>query len=240
MKNLFRAFYYYEVDKLARYVSFSKLHPEINLGDIVWMVNSCLDYPYYMHLSEIKNTSTAPLLVNKYNKLPKDYIPEHLVQIPNTQLYATNETVQAFLKLVAAAKLENLNLFVISAYRSIDYQAQLYREYLQVDSPDSVDTYAARPTHSEHHTGCALDICVTDQELEVFEDTPESNWLNQHAYKYGFIIRYLKDTSSLTGYRYEPWHITYVGINVAYRMHLYQIKTLEEYCVKYVDHTPYA
>ena len=63
-------------------------------------------------------------------------------------------------------------------------------------------------------------------------------WVNDNCYKYGFIVRYQQDIVPLTGYKYEPWHITYVGVEVSTAMHELGITCLEEYTVKYIDHQP--
>ena len=62
--------------------------------------------------------------------------------------------------------------------------------------------------------------------------------MNENCYKYGFIVRYQQDIVPLTGYKYEPWHITYVGSEVSQAMHDLNIRCLEEYVVKYIDHQP--
>ena len=101
-----------------------------------------------------------------------------------------------------------------------------------------MDTYSARPGHSEHQTGRAIDLCGSFGSLNDFINTPEGPWVNENCYKYGFIVRYQQDIVSLAGYKYEPWHITYVGTEVAQAMHDLNIRCLEEYVVKYIDHQP--
>ena len=89
--------------------------------------------------------------------------------------------------------------------------------------------YSAKKGHSEHQTGYAADLNSVD---ESFKDTNEYKWLNQNAFKYGFIERYKKDKEFITGYGYEPWHYRYVGIDIATKIYTENI-TFEEYCVKY-------
>lgn len=93
------------------------------------------------------------------------------------------------------------------------------------------DTYSARPGHSEHQTGYALDVCVTNEEMERL-----AIGLAEYVHEYGFIIRYPQGLTHLTGYQYEPWHITYVGKSVAAVMKQNNIQTLEEYKVKFMGH----
>ena len=74
--------------------------------------------------------------------------------------------------------------------------------------------------------------------LNVFEGSPEAKWVYENAYKYGFIVRYKENQMDVTGYIFEPWHIVYVGKDISQTMHDENIETLEEYVVKYIDHTP--
>ena len=77
---------------------------------------------------------------------------------------------------------------------------------------EQVDKDTARPGYSEHQTGLAFDIINTDPS---FDSTPEGKWLAANCYKYGFIIRYPKGKENITGFVYEPWHIRYLGVEIA-------------------------
>ena len=92
-------------------------------------------------------------------------------------------------------------------------------------------TYSAVPGHSEHETGLAIDVSGSDGKCaatDCFGDTMEAKWLAEHAAEYGFIIRYPKGKESITGYKYEPWHLRYVGVQIASEI-AEQASTLEEY-----------
>ena len=91
-------------------------------------------------------------------------------------------------------------------------------------------TYSAYPGTSEHQTGLCLDF-ITDNMTDLdesFEDTAAFRWLSENAHKYGFILRYPEDKVDLTGYKYEPWHIRFVGLDMAEKIHSCGL-TLEEY-----------
>ena len=81
------------------------------------------------------------------------------------------------------------------------------------DGEEAANKYSAKPGHSEHQTGLTYDIVSenTDTNFKTFGKTKEGQWLKDNAYKYGFIIRYPKNKTHITGYQYEPWHIRYVG-----------------------------
>jgi zinc D-Ala-D-Ala carboxypeptidase len=96
-----------------------------------------------------------------------------------------------------------------------------------MDGQEAADTYSARAGFSEHQTGLVLDLNTVDIS---FDNTNESNWLRDNSYKYGFIIRYPKGKENITGYTYEPWHIRYVGKNLAKEIYNNgDYLTLEEY-----------
>ena len=112
----------------------------------------------------------------------------------------------------AAAYEDGISLYIVSGYRSYDTQYYIYWDYVSSDGQAEADRYSARPGHSEHQTGYAFDLNSLDQS---FGDTPEGIWLKENCYKYGFIIRYPKEKESVTGYMYEPWHVRYLGKDIA-------------------------
>ena len=142
------------------------------------------------------------MIANKTYALPSTYAPRKLV----------DTFMNAFNSMQAAASTEGISLFVQSGYRSYTTQNTLYNRYVNRDGKTLADTYSARPGYSEHQSGLAADINSLDQS---FINTPEGKWLNNNCYKYGFIIRYPKGKEEQTGYMYEPWHIRYVGTDVA-------------------------
>jgi zinc D-Ala-D-Ala carboxypeptidase len=165
-------------------------------------------------------------VVNKGRALPASYVPADLV-VPDVPLAAVStaqqmhvraDTAAALEKLIAGAHIAGYELKLVSGYRSYDYQAGVYSGYVRSAGVASADTFSARPGHSEHQTGLAADLgdsggkCQLDQ---CFGDLPAGQWLARNAYKYGFIIRYQKDAQNLTGYEYEPWHVRYVGADLA-------------------------
>ena len=162
------------------------------------------------------------LIANKTYGLPSTYNPDGL----------TNETYMAFQELSADALNDGLDIYLSSGFRSYEYQNEIYNNYVEIYGQETADTFSARPGHSEHQTGLAIDVNTID---DSFADTSEAVWLEQHCYEYGFIIRYPKGKDSITGYKYEPWHIRYVGKEVAQAVHDAGIAcgdstlTLEEY-----------
>ena len=154
------------------------------------------------------------LIANKSYSLPSTYDPG---------IDAT--TVKQFGELSKSASKDGLNIYLSSGYRSYAYQNTIYNNYVSWYGKASADTFSARPGHSEHQTGLAIDVNTID---DSFADTPEAEWLEKHAHEYGFIIRYPKGKESITGYKYEPWHIRYLGVEKATAVYNSGL-TLEEY-----------
>lgn len=154
------------------------------------------------------------LLVNKQYALPSTYNP------------GVDPTAnQALKSLQQAANNAGYSMPLISAFRSYSRQKTLYNNYAARDGVALADTYSARPGHSEHQSGLAFDVGAID---DNYGNTPAGIWLANNCHKYGFIIRYLKGKTHITGYKYEPWHIRYVGVEHATKIYNQNI-TLEEY-----------
>lgn len=146
------------------------------------------------------------LIANKTYPLPNTYNPGKLLNV-----FEDN-----YNKMVSDAKKEDLNIYIISAYRSYNTQKVIYENYASKDGYIKADTYSARAGHSEHQTGLAADV----NSLSInFINTKEGLWLKNNCYKYGFIIRYVEGKDNITGYMYEPWHIRYVGIDLATKLY---------------------
>lgn len=156
------------------------------------------------------------VIVNKKNPLPADYVPALATNILGGQLRP--EVNKALDSLISASRSDNIVFKVISGYRSYASQASVYGNYTKSDNQSNVDTYSARPGHSEHQTGLAVDLGNHSGkcDLEIcFGDTPGGQWLAAHAHEHGFIIRYQKGKEAITGYQYEPWHLRFVGVELA-------------------------
>ncbi len=124
------------------------------------------------------------------------------------------EAAKALEKLFAAAQKDGVKLYGVSAYRSYATQKALFNNYVRTQGQQHALQYSAQPGTSEHQTGLAIDVSSPSVNFgleESFGQTPEANWLAEHAPAYGFIIRYPKGKESVTGYNYEPWHVRYVA-----------------------------
>lgn len=229
-------YYYYEPENLLRYY-FYQLDTGYAADEVVWRVNMNLDKEPYEDAELITDVDTLALIVNKRFYLPEDYVPDNLVYLTSGR-QVTQDTKTAYDVMVACAAAEGYSLMECSAYRSIAYQTSLYNKYLSYDSQEEVDSYSARPGFSEHHTGRTIDLIGPTWVMSDFVNTPESDWIQENAYKFGFIVRYNENNVDVTGYKAEPWHITYVGTLHALMMHELGYESFEEYVAKYVEYTP--
>jgi D-alanyl-D-alanine carboxypeptidase len=193
-------------------------------------------------LHSINDPVSFWVVVNKARILqPPTYTPGDLV-VPNVSLragisgderYVSKQIAGSLEALVAAASKDGVTLNLQSGYRSYGFQVNLYNNYVARDGQAAADTYSARPGHSEHQTGFAVDLGgVTRPSCNVapcFGDTPEGQWIAAHADTYGFIVRYTTAKQPVTGFEGEPWHLRYVGTELAAEMHKQGITTLEEF-----------
>ncbi|MDR1816140.1 MAG: M15 family metallopeptidase [Clostridiales Family XIII bacterium] len=220
---------YYDPALAARYDAFAQARPDLTEDEVWWMVGCDLDKAPYTDTQAVPDPNSELLLVNKHYYLPDDYVPADLVTIGATQL--RQEAAEHLQAMIDAAAAEGLNLWAQSGYRGYGVQVSLYNQYSAADGAEAADTYSARPGYSEHQTGLTCDMnTITD----AFGDTAEGRWVAAHAHEYGYIVRYTPENSDVTLYKYEPWHLRYIGTEAAARMHDEGIASFEEYWVKYV------
>ena len=176
----------------------------------------------------------STMLVNAWNYMPEGYVPE--VRAINYQGVspANNKfdvrAVDAAEQLLADARAAGYNMYLVSAYRSHEYQIGLYNRkvnsyinagYDEATARAEASQWVAIPGTSEHCIGLAMDIVSStwynyNSDLtHDFENTEHFEWLYEHCADYGFILRYPKGKESITGITYEPWHYRYVGVEAA-------------------------
>ena len=191
-----------------------------------------LEHDFYNDVNTIYNPSSYDFLVNKNNKLTSDYVPNDLelinINYACEDKYLRHEAKINFENLSKKAKEEGYNIVAVSTYRSYEYQEKLYNNYVLDKGFYYADMASARAGHSEHQTGLAVDVSNSSLDYDNFESTKEFNWMKNNAHKFGFILRYPKASFHVTGFKYEPWHYRYVGVNIA--TYIYENNLiLEEY-----------
>ena len=121
---------------------------------------------------------------------------------------------------------------VNNAYRSYGLQQVTYSRFVRSEGVAGADAGSARPGHSEHQSGLAVDVVACSDgcgSLGAFGSTAQSDWIVQHAWEYGFIVRYEKGATPTTGYMPEPWHLRFIGVELAKAYHDGGFHTLEEF-----------
>jgi len=183
------------------------------------------------------------ILVNKDNRLHKNYVPNNLVEIEHIEIEKIEDinlvpkvsyiVFPYFIKMCFAARKEGFNIVINSGYRSYEDQQEIWNYYLEEIGLEETIKRVAPLGASEHQTGLAIDIgfIINGEYVSVEDRVEESKWLQENAHKYGFILRYPKDKEDITGYNYEPWHYRFVGVELATKLYEEDI-TLEEYYLK--------
>ena len=187
-------------------------------------------------VESIDSASSYQVVVNKTRPLtPVTYRPSDLVKVPKYNPYAriVRRNVSAAIVLLGndMKAAGQGTLIVQSGYRSYSSQTTIHKAKVRALGKVHGEKLAARPGYSEHQTGLAVDFAARGvSTLQVsFAKTKAGIWLAANAYQYGFVLRYPKGKTVITGYNFEPWHFRYVGIPVATEMHDQGVQTLEEF-----------
>lgn len=151
------------------------------------------------------------IIVNREFDLPEDYGDG-----------LDESTYNAYLKMKEAS---GYDMSIVSGFRSYETQKKTFAYWESIDGFERADRYSAQPGHSEHQTGLAMDISSLSQS---YGETDEGKWLAANCWKYGFLLRYPKNSEHITGYIYEPWHVRYLGASTAKLVHDSGL-TLEEF-----------
>ncbi len=188
---------------------------------------------------DLGEASRTWVVVNKLRPLaPLDYWPAPQAQADGIRVVSGG----GWLRADAAAALERLASAIVadgagrvgisSAFRPYDFQVDLYNGYVVSRGQAAADLRSARPGHSEHQTGLAVDVVACDSGCgthDGFRGTAQARWLVDNAWRFGFIVRYEDGQTAVTGYSWEPWHLRYVGTALAEAYHAGDYRTLEEF-----------
>lgn len=238
LENIDQKISYFNYDNIDRYIDYKKKNKNLDIKQIITDVNIGIDQEYYTNTKESKYLNKPNILVNKYNYLTENYIPENLEDLDTNYsrsgMMLVNYAKTAFEQMAKDAKKEGYTIIAMSSYRSYKYQTNLYNKYADTDGVEVADTYSGRPGFSEHQTGLAVDIYNGKTTYTNFEETEEFIWMQDNAYKYGFILRFPKDKTKQTGYDYESWHYRYVGKDIAKYIKKHNL-CYEEYYVQKIE-----
>ena len=149
-----------------------------------------------------------------------EYAPADLVELPShlsvKKRRVRSQVADALEIMAQAAQADGVQLNVDSGYRSYSTQHDLFYRYAKRDGVLAAERYSARPGQSEHQLGTVVDFGGTNRDYsDAFADTSQGKWLLANAYKFGFALSYPKGCEGITGYKYEPWHYRFIGVDLA-------------------------
>lgn len=178
----------------------------------------------------VSDPEAVSVLLNKTHALPNGWAPNDLTAINSNSgavHYMRKEAAEKWEEMRSAALNDGIVIYVVSSYRTQAYQTGLYNRYMASD-PQNAQYYSAYPRTSEHELGLAIDVSYDWQLHHDLQTSALGEWINQHGWKYGWIMRYPQNKTNLTGYIFEPWHYRYVGVALATKLNAGGL-TMEEY-----------
>lgn len=202
--------------------------------DIVKMYENGIYSPKSIQATTIKNPEDVTSLVNKTHQIPKGWIPDDLVNVIDSHQQLRKEAAQAYKEFYLSAQDKGIKCYAISGYRTNETQSLYWKRQVQIYGEEYASQYSAYPGRSEHQLGLAIDVSnqlTGDRLSEKVAQASIGKFIVSDGYKYGFILRYPQDKVSITNYGYEPWHMRYVGKELAKKLHDTGL-TLEEYMEK--------
>lgn len=218
-----------------RIEAYKKDHPDISDEEAEKRVAMNLDLEPYENYTVIENPQSITMLVNKYNKLPDQYVPNDLTDIvsngENGTVQMKKEAAEAFNALSQLAADNGITLNACSSFRDQNYQDNLYSNGAEVYGQEYADQYWTRPGFSEHQSGLSVDIRLENDtsDLDAVLNYPEKyQWLLNNMADYGFIVRYPENKEQYTLIAPESWHLRYVGKDLAYYLQKNNL-ALDEY-----------
>jgi len=155
---------------------------------------------------------------------PLDYRPPEMVRVGGD--YVAAIAANSLREMFDAARAAGLPLTNHSGFRSYEQQAQLWRGATRRYGVAIAQRWWARPGHSEHQLGLAIDLSSA---FRSFRHTPHSAWVAENSWQFGWIVRYEYGTEYITGIAYEPWHLRYIGREAAAAYREGNYRTLEEF-----------
>ena len=211
---------HFVAENFDEYLRFVATRLDLDHDTIIWMVNSNSHLPHYSNI--YTDYSEIPLLINRNHRLPSGFRPEEMVDVRTANgILLIPEAEEAFEQMRLAALEDGYTLRAASGFRSAARQAELLHGLARPNNA------IATPYHSEHQTGRAID--VKNRRGEWLRNCADAAWVARNAHYFGFIVRYTELNRHITGFISEPWHLTYVGIEIATHMHENNILSLEEF-----------
>ena len=228
---------YFILENFMDYIKYHNEYKDYDIDKIISLVNTESYKEEYEENTASDTSIGYVVLVNKNNYLSNDYVPNNIVNVSNWYAYEGHKlektAYEAFIEMFNDAKSEGMSIVLSMGYRSYKNQKSIFNTYKRDYGERYADEVSTRPGFSEYQTGLALNISKLYVSDDKFDETDEFAWLEENAYKYGFILRYPKDKEYITKYSFDSNHFRYVGLEAAFVMHSENL-TLEEYYAYYI------
>jgi D-alanyl-D-alanine carboxypeptidase len=230
--------FHYLEENSSRYEAFQDVYPGIPFDSVAALVNANVDFPPYTGIVTVDDPDSISVLVNQKFSLPSGYVPPDLVAISSGHLMR-REAAEHFEMMRDEMLRLGYRVHVVVTYRSYQTQTATYNNAVARFGRVNADVSFARPGHSEHHTGLAIDVLHRGHDGGLmmnmgFENSKQFEWLVDNAHEYGFILRYPNGYRQFSGFIFEPWHWRYVGVPVATAMREEGIALYEEFYGRYL------
>ena len=193
-------------------------------------------------LEDVLNEEVDDLfvLVDKEHLLSDSFVPNKLVELTSASWYAINKkglkltpiAEKALSDMAKGAIVAGVSILVSSAYRSYQYQDNLFNRYARQYGETEADRFSARPNASQHRLGTAVDFGSID---DSYAQTKAGKWLALHAEDYGWSLSYPKGYENITGYKWECWHYRYLGIK-ACKLQREYFGDIQQYMLEFIDY----
>ncbi|MGI6607736.1 MAG: M15 family metallopeptidase [Erysipelotrichaceae bacterium] len=225
--------------RVERYLQLYQKNSGYTSRQVVEIVNCDADRKFYTDVGPSDLSKGYLVIVNKYNYLGSDYVPDNLVVVDKKySSYGARmekNAYDAFVEMCEAAREALLEIKIRgdNGYRSFSYQRSIYNYKKSTYGIEEADSRGARAGYSEHQTGLAVDIDVYFLKGSEAYYKSKYEWIKENCWEYGFIYRYQKGKEHLTGYINENWHYRYVGKEVALFIKEHDI-TFDEYYAYFV------
>jgi D-alanyl-D-alanine carboxypeptidase len=201
---------------------------------------SALESPAFVMelLTVLQQDPFTYCLVDKQNALPEGYEPDDLTalkegayRLGRDGLLLRNIAAAALQEMAASAASEGVTLTVGSAYRSAEYQAEVYAREVKTYGEETAGRQSAQPGKSQHQLGLAVDFSPID---DAFASTPASKWLAKNADRFGWSLSYPEGYEDITGYRWESWHYRFAGKDLALFINTY-FEGIQQYALRFIQ-----
>lgn len=187
-----------------------------------------------------EGTDELFILVDKEHLLSSNFVPYKLVELTSGSQYTINKkglkltpvAEKALASMAKAAMLDGVTLLVSSAYRSYEYQNNLFNRYTKQYGESEADRFSARPNASQHRLGTAVDFGSID---DAYAETKAGRWLESHAEDHGWSLSYPKGYEDITGYKWECWHYRYLGIK-ACKLQKKYFGNIQQYMLEFINY----